>query len=137
MKIKHLLLTLMALVLAFSLVGCANRVKKDEAKEQVNAFIDNVRAGNFEGAKEYLHPERPLDIETYFARKELEYGVDFQSGIEITRTDYSSAMYESEVDGGEYELEMNIIVSGVALEMNIDVVRNDNGFGIYSIDIDD
>lgn len=137
MKIKHLFLTLMAVVLAFSLVGCANRVKKDEAKETAEAFLDAVEAGDFEKAKTYLHPEKPFDVEKYFNEKELRSEIDFQKGIEIKRyTEYSSSAYDSDVGGGDFELEMNIIVDGVAFEISIDIVRNDLGYGIYDLDLD-
>ena len=137
MKIKAILSLVLVLALAFSLVGCAKRVKKSEAKETAEAFLDAIASGDFEGAKGYLHPEKPLNVEKYFDDKEALIGIDFQKGIEIKRyTSNSSSAYDSEVDGSEYDLEANIIVDGVALELDIEIVRNDLGYGIYSFDID-
>jgi uncharacterized protein YceK len=137
MKIKAILSVLLVLVLAISLVGCGTRIKKDEAKETAEAFLAEIAKGDFESAKGYLHPEKPLNLEKYFGDKEALIGIDFQNGIEIKRyTSKSSALYDSEVDGSEYDLEANIIVDGVALEIDIEIVHNDLGYGIYSLDID-
>ena len=120
-----------------SLISCGDRVKKSEAKETAEAFLNAVVSADFEGAKSYLHPEKPVDVEKYFSELEGRAGVDCQAGIEIKRyTNYSSAVYESEVDGSEYELEANIIIDGIAFELDIEMVRNDLGYGIYSFEID-
>lgn len=139
MKIKHIISVLLILVFALFMFGCSeNKVSKNEAKEQASALVNAVSAGNFADAEKLLHPSRQIDLEAYFNREEAEENVDFQSGIEIVKyTGFSSALYDSEVDGSEYELEMNISVSGKTLELKVDVVRNDQGFGIYEIDIDD
>ena len=64
-------------------------------------------------------------------------GIDFQGGIEIKRyTEFSSLAYDSDVDGGECELEANVIVGGVGYELSIEIVKNDLGYGIYEIDFD-
>ncbi len=137
MKIKAIISILLVLIFAISLVGCGAGIKKNEAKETAEAFLGAVASGNFEKAETYLHPERPFDIEKYFNEKEARAGVDFQKGIEIKRyTEYSSSVYDSEVDGSDFELEMNVIVDGVAFEISIEVVRNDLGYGIYEIDLD-
>ncbi|MBQ8146664.1 MAG: hypothetical protein IJ039_07755 [Clostridia bacterium] len=138
MKIKLILSLMLALILTLSFVSCADRVTRDEAKDQVNSLLNAVEESDFDNAAKLLHPNREFDIEGLFTRAETEYSVDFQSGIEIKRyTGFSSALYESEVDGSEYELEMDITVSGRVLELTVDIVRNDSGFGIYEIDIDD
>ena len=137
MKIKVIISVMLVLVLSLSLISCGDRVKKSEAKETAEAFLDAIASGDFEGAKGYLHPEKPLNVEKYFDDKEALIGIDFQNGIEIKRyTSNSSSAYDSEVDGSEYDLEANIIVDGVALELDIEIVRNDLGYGIYSFDID-
>ena len=137
MKIKAILSLILVVALAFSLVGCAERIKKDEAKDTVENFLNAIEKGNFEKAKTYLHPEKPKNLETYFNDKEALLKVDFQKGIEITRyTSRSSSLYDSEVDGSDYELEANIIVDGVALNLDVEIVRNDQGYGIYSFEIE-
>ena len=137
MKIKAILSFVIVFALCFSLVGCGNRIKKEDAKETVEAFLQSVQDGNYEEAKKLLHPDRPFDIEKYFNSKEAEYGIDFQKGIEIKAyTEYSSSLYDSEVDGSDYELELNILVDGFVIELSVDLVKNDLGYGIYDLDID-
>ena len=134
---KKIASIILVLVMIFAFTGCANKVSKSEAKDQAEAFLEAIEKGDFEQAKTYLHPEKSVDLEKYFNNKELQGGIDFQKGIEITKyTNYSSSLHETEVDGGEYELEMNVTVDGNAIEMSIDVVRNDLGFGIYDFDVD-
>ena len=135
MKTKSIILIVLALALCFSLVAC--KIDKDEAKETTEEFILAIENGDFEKAKTYLHPEKPLDLENYFNGIEDRAGVDFQNGIEIKRyTEYSSSLYDSEVDGADYELEMNVIVDSIAFEISIEIVKNDLGYGIYDIEVD-
>ena len=137
MKLKVIISVILVLVLSLSLISCGDRVKKSEAKETAEAFLSAIAGGDFESAKSYLHPEKPLDLQKYFDAIESRVGVDFQAGIELKRyTDYSSSVYESEVDGSEYDLEANIIVDGVAFEFSVEIVRNDLGYGIYSFEVD-
>ena len=132
---KKILILAVALILCFTLVGCGKET--DKAKETAEAFLSSVANGDFENAKTYLHPDRQIDVEKYFNDYEARTGVDFQKGIKVKKyTGYSYSVYDSEVDGSEYELEMRISVGNKTLEINIDVVRNDNGYGIYEIDID-
>ena len=128
---------MLVIALCFSLVACQNRITKNEAKETAEKFIDFIEKGNFDAAKDYLHPERPLDLEKYFNDIEMRMGVDFQKGVQITRyTDFSSSIYDSDVGGADYELDVDIIVDGIAFELSIDIVKNDLGYGIYNIEFD-
>ena len=137
MKIKALISVILVLALGLTVVGCGTRVKKKEAKETTEAFLEAVESGDYNKAKGYMHPEKQIDVEKYFAGLESKLGVDFQKGIEITRyTDYSSSVYDGDVGGGEYEIEMNVTVDGLSFELSVSVVRNDAGYGIYEIDFD-
>ncbi|MBR2970874.1 MAG: hypothetical protein IKC48_03660 [Clostridia bacterium] len=138
MKIKRIVAILLVLGFSIFMVGCENRITTDEAKEQVNALITAVSSGDFVEAEKLLHPGVKTDLEAFFNREEAEEGVDFQAGIEIKRyTGFSSAVYTTEVDGAKYELDMDITVGGKDLELSVEMVRNDQGFGICEIDIDD
>ena len=132
---KKVLILVFALVLCLAFISCGK--EKDKAKETAEAFLTSVSAGNFENAKTYLHPDSQIDIEKYFNDKEARTGIDFQKGIKVMKyTEYSYSVYDSEVNGSEYGLEMRITVDGKTFEINIDIVRNDNGYGIYEIDLD-
>ena len=137
MKTKSIILIVISLTLCFSLVACNGAIKRKDAKVLTEEFVSAIENGDFEKAKSYLHPEKPLDLEKYFNEIEARTGVDFQKSIEIKRyTGFSSSLYDSEVDGADYELEMNVIVDGVAFELSVDIVKNDLGYGIYDIEID-
>ena len=133
---KRALLILLALVFVFSLASCGD-ITDDEAKDKADKLIKCVEENRFEDASKLLHPERPLDIKAIFERAEALYGVDFQSGVRVSRYDLSGPEKEKEVDGSEYEVDLDVVVSGRALEISVNVVKNEKGFGIYSIDIDD
>ncbi len=137
MKTKSVIFIVIALAFCFSLVACNGAIKRKDAKELTEAFVSAVASGDFEKAASYLHPEKPLNLEKYFNDIEARAGIDFQKGIEIKRyTGFSTSLYDSEVDGADYELEMNIIVDGVAFELAIEIVKNDLGYGIYDIELD-
>ena len=132
---KKVLILAVALILCFALIGCGKET--DKAKETAEGFLSSIASGDFENAKTYLHPDRAINIEKYFNDYEAWSGVDFQKGIKVKKyTEYSYSVYDSDVNGSEYELEIRISVGGKTLEINIDVVRNDNGYGIYEIDLD-
>ena len=132
---KKALILAVALILCFAIIGCGKET--DKAKETAEGFLSSVASGDFENAKTYLHPDRSIDIEKYFNDYEAWSGIDFQNGIKVKKyTEYSYSVYDSDVDGSEYELEIRISVGGKTLEINIDIVRNDNGYGIYEIDLD-
>lgn len=136
MKVRHFLALILVLILCLSLVGCANAIKADEAKAHVKGFLGKIEAGDFTAAAKDLHPDRPADLEQFFSELEGELGVDFQSGIKIVRyTGFSTALYDSTVDGAAYTLKFDAKVSGKTLAMEIELVRNDAGFGIYNLDI--
>ena len=132
---KKVLILVFALLLCLALIGCGK--EKDKAKETVEAFLASVSAGNFENAKTYLHPDRQMDIEKYFNDFEAMTGIDFQKGIKVNKyTEYSYSVYDSEVGGSEYELEIKVTVDGKTFEINIDIVLNESGYGIYEVDFD-
>ena len=138
MKLKHILALMMAVAMMMLTVGCAeNRVTRDEAKETTQSFLTAVSQGDFERARSYMHPQWLGNLEGYFNGKETALGIDFQKGIEVTKyTNFSSALYDSDVDGSEYELEAWLTVDGAPLELEIEIVRNDQGYGIYTLEID-
>ena len=128
---------ILVFTICFTALGCAGGIKKSDAKETAEAFLASVVEGDFADAETYLHPRVSFSVEDYFNRTEERYGVDFQKGIEIKRyTAFSSSIYDSDVGGSDYELEIDILVDGVALELSIEIAKNDFGYGIYEIEFD-
>ena len=138
MKGAHMkkgLILIIALMLCLAIIGCGN--EDDQAKKTAEAFLTSVAEGNFENARTYLHPSREIDVEKRFNNYESWAGIDFQKGINIKKyTDYSYSVYDDDVGGSEYELEIRVSVDGKRFEIGIDIVRNDNGYGIYEIEFD-
>lgn len=53
-----------------------------------------------------------------------------------TYTGFSSSYYNSAVQGSLYTLNMKVDAGGKELKIEITIVRNDRGYGIYQLEID-
>ncbi len=137
---KHLfrkaLIILVACIFVFSFASCGNGIKGDEAKAFINDFFAAIVAEDYDKAEGFLHPERPADLETFLLNMEKEENIDFQAGIEIEKyTGFSSSLYDSTVDGSTYELTMHTNVGDKIVTFTIEIVNNENGYGIYNFDL--
>ena len=96
-KFAVLLMALMMLLLPVTLcfTSCSGGIDTDKAKEHIISFLTEVREGDFDGAKEHLHPSFNDDIEKYFNAVESAYRVDFQSGITVLRNTNIFGLAES------------------------------------------
>ena len=134
---RNILLVSIACLSVFSFVSCGNGIKGDEAKAFINDFFVAIVAEDYDKAESFLHPERPADLETFLLNAEKEKNVDFQAGIEIEKyTGFSSSLYDSTVDGSTYELTMRTKVGDKKVKFTIEIVSNENGYGIYNLDLD-
>ena len=134
---RNILLVSIACLCIFSLVSCGNGIKGDEAKAFINDFFAAIVAEDYDKAESFLHPERPADLETFLLNVETNENVDFQAGIEIEKyTGVSSSLYDSTVDGSRYELTMRTKVGNKKVTFTIEIVKNENGYGIYNLDLD-
>ena len=134
---KIAVLAMLVCVCAAILPSCKGGIDRDEAKEVINEFFSCIVAEDFEGAQGYLHPERPAELKPFLESVEADTGVDFQEGIIIERySNFSSAYYDSSVGGSTYELTMITSVGESKVKFTIELVQNDNGYGIYNLDID-
>ena len=134
---KKLLVITVACLCVCSLASCGNGIKGEEAKALVNDFFVAIVAEDYDKAESFLHPERPGDLEAFLLNIEQEENVDFQAGIEIERyTGFSSSVYNSTVDGSRYELTMRTKVGDKTIKFTIEIVKNENGYGIYNLDLD-
>ncbi len=122
-------------VFLFSLSACSGGISGDEAKSHINGFLEKIEAEDYEAAEEFLHPERPADLQEFFEALENEKNIDFSS-INIEKyTGFKSSFYDSSVDGSAYSLTMEIAVLDKIIQTEIEIVKNDNGYGIYNLDI--
>lgn len=133
---KKIVSLLMAAVLTLTFSACSGGIQEDEAKAHIHAFFSAVEAEDYELAATFLHPERPADLKAFFEGLESEKDLDF-SNIEIVNyTGFSSTNYDSVLDGSAYSLKMDTSVSGEAVKIEIEIVKNGNGYGIYNLDVD-
>ncbi|MBQ3547132.1 MAG: hypothetical protein IJA44_01490 [Clostridia bacterium] len=124
------------LMFVFSLSACSGGVSGDEAKSHINGFLEKIESEDYEAAEKFLHPERPADLQEFFEALENEKNVDFSS-INIEKyTEFKSSLYDSSVGGSTYSLTIKIAASDKIIQMEIETVKNDNGYGIYNLDID-
>ena len=131
-----LLVTLSCLCIV-SLISCGEGINGEEAKAFINDFFAAIVAEDYEKAESFLHPERPADLDSFLPDIEKNEGLDFQAGIEIERfTGFSSSLYDSTVNGSTYELRMRTRVGEANVIFTIEIVKNENGYGIYNLNID-
>ena len=134
---KKILAITITCVFVCSLASCGNGIKGDEAKAYINDFFAAIVAEDYDKAESLLHPERPADLETFLLNVENEENIDFQEGIEIEKyTGFSSSLYDSTVAGSTYELTMRTKVGNKTVKFTIEIVKNENGYGIYNLDLD-
>ena len=125
-------------LLTVLLSSCSGGISGDEAKSHINGFLAEIEKGDYQSASDYLHAERPANLELFFEGIEKDDGVDFQQTITVKKyTGFSSSYYDSTVGGSTYSLDMVVTVGDDELTLSVEVVKNDNGFGIYNLDIDD
>lgn len=128
-------------MLTFPLVSCKNAIKGDEAKKTVNDFFELLGTDDYESMAALMHPDREATEEvlsTYFKDIETEEMIDFSAGItDVKHTGFEAAMHDTKYGGGKYELSGNAKAGQVLFEFEITVVRNDNGYGIYDIEIEE
>ena len=134
---KKSLLVILCLACMLSLLACSGGIKGEDAKATINAFFDAIAQEDYTAAEALLHPDRPADLEAYLTTVEADSGIDFQAGIVIEDyTGVSISYYDSTVDGSTYELRMQTMVGTEEVDITIEVVKNDAGYGIYNLTID-
>ena len=123
----------MVVCLAASMLGsCSAKIERADAKEIFEDFFRAIKAEDYEKAEGYLHPDHLGALESIFSAIELKDNIDFQESIVIERyTSYSSSYYDSEYDGATFTLVANARVSEIPVVIELCVVDNDDGRGVY------
>ena len=134
--LRNLLLATLIFACTLSLLSCGKGIQMDEAKALLNDFLATIEAEDYEAAQALLHPDRPADLEDFLLGVEQEQGLDFQTGIEIERyTHFASSLYDSTVGGSRYELTARTKVGESTIFFTVEIVKNDNGYGIYNFNL--
>ena len=134
--LKSILVFIICFSWIFLLASCGEGINRDEADIFIENFLEAVAAKDYDNAEQFLHPERPADLESFFVNIEMNEGVDFGEGIEIKkRTAFSSSYYDSTVGGSRYQPTLSVKIGENTAEMIIEIVKNEKGYGIYNLDI--
>lgn len=137
-RILTVLISLTILLTAImSLSACSGGVSRDEAKEITDAYFSAMAAGNYEEAAALFHPATSMTAELMESTAETlrtEMDADFAEGVTIERyVGMKSAYYDSNVGGSLYELTMKVRVGDKSLSIISEVVRTDEGYGLWNI----
>lgn len=133
---KKIFPLVLAVGLVLSLSACSGGIDGEEARTYVSDFFDTVETGDYAAAAAFLHPDRPVDLEAFFQGLESQEGVDFSNIVIDKYTGFSSSYYDSTVKGAAYSLDMDVLAGGQILAVEIEIVKNDDGYGIYNLDVD-
>lgn len=133
-KIKKTLWLFLTAILMMTFTSCSGGIKGDEAKETVNNFLQAVEEKDWERAEEYLHPERPIDVQKFFSVVESREDLDFSKVDIIKYSAVRSSMYDGSVKGAVYGFTVQLSLSGKNTQMEVEFVKNDGGYGIYNLD---
>ena len=120
-----------------SLASCSGGVSRDEAKEATDAYFAAMTAEQYEEAAALFHPATSMTAELMESTSETlrtEMGADFTEGATIERyVGMKSAYYDSNFGGSVYELTMEVKVGGKTLTVTTEVVRTDEGYGLWNV----
>ena len=134
---KRLFSIMLCLTFVYALASCSGGIDTDEAKVFINEFLVEVSSGDYSGAEEFLHPDRPADLEKILTDIESKEEIDFKSGIKIEKfTGFSASFYDSTVGGSALKLSFNAKVGDATVKFTVEIVKNESGYGVYNLDID-
>ena len=139
MKRLSSIFSVLALLLtaAVCLASCSGGVSRDEATEITNAYFAAMVAEQYEEAAALFHPATSMTAELMESTTETlrtEMGADFDEGVSIERyVGMKSAYYDSNFGGSVYELTMEVKVGAKTLTVTTEVVRTDEGYGLWNV----
>ena len=139
MKRLSSIFSVLALLLtaAVCLASCSGGVSRDEATEITNAYFAAMAAEQYEEAAALFHPATSMTAELMESTAETlqtEMGAYFTEGVTIEGyVGMKSSYYDSDFGGSVYELTMEVKVGDEALTVTAEVVRTDEGYGLWNL----
>ena len=138
--VSILVLLAVLLTAAMSLTACAGGVTREETETASEALFAALSKGDYEAAAALFHPETATtadNIAAFCKQLNSQTGLDFSKGATIERyTGMSASLFDSNVGGSRYELTMKVKVGETTATFRVEVVRNDDGFGIANLHYD-
>ena len=133
------ILAMLAVLLAatVSLTSCSGDVSRDEAKEVTAAYFAAMATEQYGEAAALFHPATSMTVEHMESTADTlrtELGANFTEGVTIEGyIGMRSAYYDSNFGGSVFELTMEVMVGDKALTVTTEVVRTDEGYGIWNV----
>ena len=109
------------------------------AKEHISGFFEKVSEENYTAARDYLHPTRRAEAKLgqYFNTLSQREGLYFKQGVTLQRyTATEIALYTSDIDGTSYKNTIQALIGSKEAVINIEIVQNEAGYGIYNLRIE-
>ncbi len=107
--------------------------------EKAQAFIDEffgyITMLDYAEANKYLHPERPASLPSYFAAIKDDLGISFYNGMTVDSKTVSTVKYGTDGSNEAYAATMSCTVDGVKLQIYVEVMEDQAGYGIYNLKI--
>lgn len=136
---KHIRYIAVLAVLCMALTafsGCSGGISSEEARNQVDVFFAHIVSEDYASVQGCLHPGVQEDVQSFLEFLEEQLEVDFQAGMEIRRyTGFQTSWYHSRVGGSLYSLRMDVEVGETVLDITVEIVRNEEGYGISSFKV--
>ena len=133
------ILAILAILLTATvgLASCSGGVSRDEAKEVTDAYFAAMATEQYGEAAALFHPAVSMTIELMESTAEtlrIEMGANLTEGVTIEHyVGMRSAYYDSGFGGSVFELTMKIKVGDKNLTATTEVVRTDDGYGLWNV----
>ena len=133
---------MIACMLAVSLtfVSCvgSDMVTREDAEQAISNLLGTMGRGEYETAATYMHPDAnssPEKLEN-FDNELKNIKIDLSNGVKVKSvTGFYQTFYSTKFNGSAYELTFEAEIGNKTCTITATTVRNQNGFGIYSITI--
>jgi hypothetical protein len=125
------------LTAVMSLTACAGAVTREETQAASEALFAALSKEDYEAAATLFHPDTATtadNIAAFCEQLHSQTGLDFSEGATIER--YTGMSTSASIGSSHYELTMKVKVGETTATFRVEVIRNDNGFGIANLHCD-
>ena len=125
-------------LLLASLTACSGGITREEAKTAMDSLLSALDNENYAEAAALYHPDAVMteDLLAAFAEQvKTKVGIDLTEGAVVEKiTGMSSSYYDSTVGGSRYALTAKIKAGDKTADLTVEVIRNDKGYGIFTME---
>ena len=132
--LRGALCAILAAVLLFSLVSCAGTIKDEDAKNLVETFFDSLEVQDYARARECLHPESKIDVDSFVESAKEVNGIVFSAGVSVESiTVTKNTVYSGSEQSTHKILSVTLLAESTERQAEIHLLKNGTGFGIYTV----